>query len=144
VTEASILAELTDRLEIRELTARYNRASDTGDGEGFAATFTADGALVMAGKTLCTGSAELVAFAGKPRGTVHATTDPVLSLNGDEATQECTLLLFRKARDGSSVRLENTGRYEDELVRTQDGWRFRRRSVLFDANPPGTSAATTA
>lgn len=135
MTATSIVALLTDQLEIRELTARYNRAADAGDGEGFAATFTADGSLVMAGETLCSGEAELVAFAGKPRGTVHATTDPVLSVKGDEATQECTLLLFRTARDGTSVRLENTGRYEDELVRTKDGWRFRRRSVLFDASP---------
>lgn len=135
MTDAAILAELRDRFEIRELTARYNRASDTGDGEGFAGTFTADGVLVMAGQTLCTGAGELVAFAGKPRGTVHVTTDSVISLDGDEATQECTLILFRRARDGSSVRLETTGRYEDELVRTQGGWRFRRRSVLLDVSP---------
>lgn len=132
---AGQLEALTDRLEIRELTARYNLASDSGNGDGFAATFTVDGSLVMAGKTICSGAAELAAFAGKPRGIVHATTDPVILLEGDEAKQECTLLLFRTARDGSSVRLENTGRYEDELVRTADGWRFRRRSVSFHASP---------
>lgn len=135
MTDAAIAADLRDRIEIRELTARYNHAADAGDAEGFAATFTADGSLVMAGEMICSGEAELLAFASKPRGTVHATTDPVLTVAGDAATQVCTLLLYRRARDGTSVQLQNTGRYEDELVRTEDGWRFHRRSVLLDASP---------
>jgi hypothetical protein len=127
------LAHVIDQIDIRELTAHYNRAADAGDGDGFAATFTADGALIVAGETVCSGKEELASFAGKARGTIHATTDAVLTLLGDEARQECTLLLFRVARDGSGVRLQNTGRYEDEIVRTRQGWLFHRRSVVFHA-----------
>lgn len=126
---------LVDHFAIRELTARYNRAADDGDGAGFAATFTSGGLLEMGGTVMCTGTDELVAFAGKPRGTVHVTSDPLIEVRGDEATQHCTLVLFRRARDGQSVRLENTGRYEDSLERTPDGWRFSRRRVTFDAMP---------
>ena len=40
---------LLDRARIRELTARYNRCFDDGDPEGFAATFTEDGVMEVAG-----------------------------------------------------------------------------------------------
>ena len=40
---------LLDRAQIRELTARYNRAFDDGDPESFAATFTEDGVMAVEG-----------------------------------------------------------------------------------------------
>ena len=136
MTREQVTPELTDHLSIRDLSARYNRAADDADGAAFAATFTPDGRLDVGGKTVCTGSQQLAAFVAKPRGTVHVTADAVVELNGDEATQACTLILFRRSRDGQHVVLENTGRYEDELVRTPDGWRFAVRRITFHAAPP--------
>jgi hypothetical protein len=131
---------LADLVAIGELTARYNVAADDADGSAFADTFSADGVLEMGGAVVCTGSSELVAFASKPRGTVHFTTDPIVVIEGDTATQHCSLLLLRRARDGSSVRIETTGRYHDELVRTAAGWRFRRRTVTLHVVSKGGSS----
>ena len=50
-----------DKLEIRELVARYDHAIDSGDPEGWAATFTEDGS--WNGGVLVSGQAELLAFA---------------------------------------------------------------------------------
>jgi hypothetical protein len=126
------VGQLGDRLAIRELTARYNRAVDDGDGEAFASTFTSDGRLEVGTEMVCIGFVELAAFGGKPRGTVHVTSDAIVELDGEDATQRCTLVLFRRSRDGHSVSVENTGRYDDRLVRTGDGWRFRSRTVTLD------------
>jgi hypothetical protein len=40
-----------------------------------------------------------------------------------------------EARDRVGIAM--TGRYEDELVRMPDGWRFKRRKAILDVDPGG-------
>jgi ketosteroid isomerase-like protein len=128
--------ELADRIEIQELTARYNRAADDGDADALVAVFTPDGAMTMSSagqQRAFRGAADLHAMlGGRPPGiTVHATTDSIVELDGDEARQQCTLLLIRRLHDAGKASFR-TGRYEDRLVRTPDGWKFAERAVTID------------
>jgi len=131
-------AWLVDRTQVRELTARYNRAFDDGDPDAFAATFTEDGVMEIDGGPTTTGRAALADMVRHtPYGIVHVTVDAIVEVDGDRAVQDVTLLVVaRPARDAAPdkrrSRLQRTGRYHDELVRTPEGWRFARRSVVLD------------
>lgn len=128
---------LIDRTQIRELTARYNRCFDDGDPEGFAATFTEDGVMEVAGGFSTGGRQGLADMVRHtPYGVVHVTVDATVTVDGDRAVQDVTLLVLsrpaREAAAGTKTVLTNSGRYHDELVRTPDGWRFARRTATLD------------
>jgi uncharacterized protein (TIGR02246 family) len=132
------MAWLVDRARIRELTARYNRCFDDGDPEGFAATFTENGAMEVTGGPVTTGRdalAEMVRHT--PYGIVHVTVDAIIEVDGDRAVQDVTLLVVARPsadtpREKRGSRLQRSGRYHDELVRTPEGWRFARRTATLD------------
>ena len=127
---------LLDRAQIRELTARYNRCFDDGDPDGFAATFTADGVMEVAGGYSVAGREALAEMCRRtPYGVVHATVDATVEVEGDRATQQLTILVLHRPKPDADVRhstIERTGRYTDDLVRTADGWRFAKRAVVLD------------
>lgn len=132
------MAELTtpllaDRVEICELTAAYNRTFDQGDGDGWLATFTHGGELVVGGQASYTGQ-QLVDFCVERRGQFHhVTANPEISVEGDTAVQRCSLMLLSVADD--CLELVAAGRYVDELRRTAAGWRFQRRAVTLTRTP---------
>ncbi len=132
------LAWMVDRAQILELTARYNRCFDDGDPEGYAATFTEDGVMEVAGGPKTTGRAALAEMVRRtPYGIVHVTVDPIVEVDGDRAVQDVTLLVVARPApdapaDKRSSRLQRSGRYRDELVRTPEGWRFARRTATLD------------
>lgn len=129
------LEQLVDWTEIRELTARYNRAFDDQEAEAWAEVFTPDGTLEVEGGLSVTGRDALVAMCRSTGwGTVHITADPTITVDGDRATQTCTLVLARRERDPDRSEFQLTGRYVDELVRTDAGWRFRARHIKLDAS----------
>lgn len=134
----SELRWLVDRTKIRELTARYNRCFDDGDAEGFAATFTEDGAMEVAGGFVVEGRPALAQMCRSvPYGIVHVTADALVEVDGDRATQDVTVMVLQRPKpdagpDERTARLDRSGRYHDELVRTADGWRFSRRTVILD------------
>jgi len=132
------LRYLADRTTIRELTARYNRCFDDGDAEGFAATFTPDGAMEVTGGFVVVGREALAQMCRNvPYGIVHVTVDAVVEVDGDRATQDVTVMVLQRpkpdaAPDERTTSLDRSGRYHDELVRTEDGWRFARRTATLD------------
>lgn len=132
---------LLDRTQIRELTARYNRSFDDGDPEAFAATFTEDGTMEVAGGPCTSGREALAEMCRRvPYGVVHVTVDATVDVDGDRAVQDVTLLVLARPRGGADTevrhpRLQASGRYHDELVRTADGWRFARRTAVLDGGP---------
>ena len=128
---------LLDRAQIRELTARYNRAFDDGDPDGFAATFIEEGVMEVEGTFSVSGRdglAEMVRHT--PYGVVHVTVDATVEVDGDKAVQDVKMLVLSRpgpdAGAGARTTLSNSGRYHDELVRTADGWRFTRRTAVLD------------
>jgi uncharacterized protein (TIGR02246 family) len=129
----SAAIELADRSAIRELTARYNHAFDDARPEQFADQFTENGVFDISGKFVAEGRAALEETVRRiGYGVVHATTDAIIAIDGDTATQVCTLLVVSRTRDRQKQRLLGTGRYHDELRRTPAGWRFARRTFVMD------------
>jgi ketosteroid isomerase-like protein len=128
------LAVLSDRVAIGDLSARYNRAFDDGDVPAFVATFTPGGVIEEIGGDAHVGADAITAFVEREFDgtTVHATTDALVTVDGDVAHQRCTLILMLRKADRSAVSLFTTGRYDDELVRTSAGWRFTRRVIALD------------
>lgn len=123
-----------DQLDIHQLYARYNTAIDTGDAEGFAACFVADGKF-DAGMQVMDGQTAIAAFAAGTHkalpGLRHAATNLVIDGAGDRATGSAFLLAY-DTKGGFKVIM--TGRYRDELTKTNQGWRFAKR--LFSPDKP--------
>jgi uncharacterized protein (TIGR02246 family) len=115
-----------DRDEILQLMYRYNHAIDSGDAPGWAATFTADGVFDVAGR-LMSGRDELIAFASSVHGYRHTVVNPVIDVAGDAATVRAYFVVF------TGTALAGIGTYQDEVVRTPDGWRFAKRVSTPDA-----------
>jgi uncharacterized protein (TIGR02246 family) len=134
VTVEQDVGWLVDRAKIIELTARYNRCFDDGDVEGFAGTFTDDGVMEVTGSFSASGREALADMCRHtPWGTMHVTTSNTVEVDGDHAIQNVTLLVVsRPASKGDVPKLVGTGRYVDELSRTDDGWRFQKRSATLD------------
>jgi hypothetical protein len=58
--------------------------------------------------------------------TLHRMTNHVISVNGDEAAARTYIDAWIMSVDGASG-INALGIYDDELVRTDDGWRIARR-----------------
>jgi uncharacterized protein (TIGR02246 family) len=123
-----------DQLAIQRLYADYCYAVDDGDGPGFAACFTPDGALEAGPGDPVAGTVALTAFApavvlAMPR-LRHVVTNVSVDGAGDDATGRAYLYAYRAAEDGHQV--VSTARYRDTLRRTDGRWRFVRREVISD------------
>lgn len=60
----------------------------------------------------------------------HVTSNLVVEQDGATATSAAYLTLF-SVRDGTLTAL-STGKYEDELVRTDAGWKLAKRHIALD------------
>ena len=104
------------------------------NGEAFAETFTEDGILEMPGSDPIIGRDALTVsgntFPQLIEGVRHWTNNQVVEINGDSATASCYLLLMSA---GSPPNMMTTGRYSDELIKTDRGWKFTKRSVSLDS-----------
>ncbi len=135
-----------DKTEIRELVSRYNKAIDTGDADGYAATFTPDGEFVGIVGTF-KGHDELRAFAAdyavNPEmsdfaSAQHWVTNLVVDGDGDDATAFSHLMMVKPDGEHGSIIL--VGHYDDTLHRVDGAWRFTRRVVNATAFPGNTGA----
>lgn len=131
--------DVSDRFEIHELVARYNKAIDTGDAAGWADTFTEDGVFDgIAG--VFTGRAELEGFVRDyvtdPQfadwaASQHWTTNLVIDGDGGRAGVFAHVKMVKPEPGGGRIIL--VGWYEDEVVKLEGAWRFRRRTVRASA-----------
>ncbi|MCZ2109912.1 MAG: nuclear transport factor 2 family protein [Dehalococcoidia bacterium] len=123
-----------DILAITQLYARYNHAIDSGNGAGWAATFTPDGTFSSASGTF-TGTEQLTAFAtgfSQRLKARHWTNNLVIdgAENGG-ATGSCYLMLL--ALQEGKANILTTAIYKDQLVKAGDTWKFASRTVVGDA-----------
>jgi hypothetical protein len=134
-----------DRWGILDTVTRYFTAIDRRDFELLRRVFTADVDAVYEGVQVCGGLDALLAFVtgrGEIRLPVdvvdiqlsmHVIGNHVAEIDGDVARAESYALAHLVDRPTSGPRLRTRGlRYQDELVRTADGWRIRRREHLCD------------
>jgi hypothetical protein len=141
---SQLLSQISDQLEITDVLNRYSRALDGRDWALLESVFTPD-AVVEYGEYGSTniGPVEVGEHcAGGLEGldcNQHLLSNIAVEINGDEATSRCYLHaqhVFAGAPGGDFYFLG--GGYEDDLVRTDDGWRIkhRRLTVLWaDGNP---------
>lgn len=125
---------LEDKDAIREVLAQYCFRLDGGDFAGMAALFAEDGTWDTAfGKA--TGRAAIAelarsirarAGAERPR-AVHLVTNIAIDLAGDAARVRSNWMVMQNSADGPKI--GSGGAYDDEMVRTGEGWLFRHRKI---------------
>ena len=91
--------EAADWVEIYQLKSKYSWYFDTPDLEALMSLFTDDAMLDMGPYGLCSGAEEIRAMFGENISspdnnfpTLHATTNPLINISGDEATGQWFLL----------------------------------------------------
>jgi hypothetical protein len=132
-----------DNFEIQQLYAKYNIAIDSGDAEGWAATFTPDGVF-----NTFSGHDQLVNFIKNWRDKLNGATrkhwnnNLQISGNSKEASGYVYLMLVDVSTKPASIL--TTATYTDSLVKTKNGWRFTKRVTKGDLAPaaPTPPAAT--
>jgi len=125
-----------DYIDIQQLYARYNVAIDAGDAEAYANTFTADGVF-----NTFSGREAILGFARSYTGTNrrHWNTNLVITPTPEGANGTVYLFLL-----DVSVRPPAVGvalKYQDTLVKTAQGWRFKKRVTTPDGPAPATAQA---
>lgn len=123
-----------DLIEIQQLYARYNWTLDAGDAEGYASTFTPDGVF-----NNNVGHDAIVKFAntfhaGLGAHVHHWNTNLMILPTADGATGQVYLVLVDFANKPATIATSAT--YSDELVKTAQGWRFKKRATKGDVAPP--------
>ena len=120
---------MTDHDEIVALTIRYATAIDSRQYARLSTVFTADADLDYGEVGHWTGAAEVTEFMDLAhRGaanTLHRMSNQVVDVDGDDATARTYVDALILGPDGSGVNA--IGYYDDELVRTGDGWRINKR-----------------
>jgi SnoaL-like domain len=136
-------------MAVHECTAlmhEYGYRFDHGAGAAVADLFVDDGEWSAPAVT-CRGRAELIAFfrlrdAMTERVTRHVVTNINIEVqSADSATARSVAIEYRGTR-GTNGLVPDTlpaiiGDYEDEFVRLERGWRFRRRRVVIDFRRAG-------
>jgi hypothetical protein len=135
--KAAAMLTPQDYIEIQQLYASYSHALDKGLGERFAATFTPDGEFTSgrsAGRanetrTPLKGTERLTRM-GSEGGGRHFTANLVITPTSEGADGSCYLLLFNVRNVPATI--TETAIYQDNLVKTPEGWRFKKRVVWRD------------
>ena len=123
-----------DLIDIQQLYAKYNWALDAGDSEGYASTFTPDGVF-----NNNVGHDAILKFAdtfhaGLGSHVHHWNTNLMILPTAEGASGQVYLVLVDFATKPASIATSAT--YSDELVKTAQGWRFKRRATKGDVAPP--------
>jgi 3-phenylpropionate/cinnamic acid dioxygenase small subunit len=136
-----------DRLDIIDLLGRYAHAYDSGDREALGARFAEDAEFVIQGRvghvpSVMTGRDAIVEgliakrLVMQPEQRRHVATNFVVLEQTDGGARAASYLVLMATLDGPPRTLA-TGRYEDELVKCEDGrWRIRRRLAMPDSGVP--------
>ena len=128
----SELQYLSDYVAIRQLNAKYNRYADLADGVSYSNLFTSDAEFNIVGEGIYIGREQIAARCNATTTAVHVTTEPELDINGDTARQRVRMLTVLQDGKGTRNEFVASGWYDDELIRTEEGWRYHRRTVVLD------------
>jgi 3-phenylpropionate/cinnamic acid dioxygenase small subunit len=121
---------LTDREDIAEVLVRYATGIDRRDWPLFRTVFTDDCELDYGEIGTFIGVdavAEFMELSHSAAGhTLHRLTNQAITVNGDRAQARTYIDGLIMAADNKSG-VNAIGYYDDEIVRTADGWRIARR-----------------
>jgi anthranilate 1,2-dioxygenase small subunit len=138
----------SDHVDIQQLYAHYAFAYDTGATKEYAQMFTPDGSFVIVGGETYSGHqrlAELASGNGKKHrlSLNHFTTNVAVDPVPDGAVGRAYLAVI-DVRSGGERWVRSTGLYEDRLVKTPEGWRFKSRVYTRLPDPSGVFTPPTA
>ena len=127
------LQEISDRIEIQDLLARYTQAIDRRDWDGLDQIFTPDAHIdysAMGGEA--GGLAQIKEFLARVmpmfESTQHLLGSSVVDIDGDAASARTICHNPMVLRGGEDPHLILCGLwYRDKLVRTPAGWRISER-----------------
>lgn len=114
-----------DRSAITDLVAAYGVLLDREDYEGWVELFTQDASFEAFGRSF-DGHDGLRKMATSAPGGLHLAGLPLIDLDGDRATIRQSFVFVDAATHELRI-----GWYDDDVVRTAAGWRFRRRRTTF-------------
>ncbi len=142
------LRQVLDRLEIQDLMHRYSHMVDQRQwelmDEVFAPGATIDYESTGGQRGDYRPTLEWLDRALEPWPlNLHFITNLVVQLDGDRARSRCYFHapMGRVEEDGSQLVITNAGWYDDELVRTEAGWRIAKRdcrqTIMIGSLPEG-------
>lgn len=155
MNDAQKIQTLLDIVEIKELKANYCVLVDRAQAQGveeakkfaalFADEFELDLSQIPGGPDPMRTHESMINFFGEvlfeaTNWTFHSATNPILDVTGDSATGQWSLHA-QAVLAGTPVEappLNVFGEYDEEYVRTADGWKFAK--VLFRDQSPPTAA----
>ena len=118
-----------DLVAIRALVDRYSDAANRMNAKDMAAVYMEDGEVVAFG-TSYKGRAMIEDVFGQTIGLMavmnQICSGGVIEVDGDSAKARWTVTEYAKRKDIDQLDLF-LGNYEDEMVRTAEGWLFARR-----------------
>lgn len=134
-----------DRLEILQLIATYSHRADSSDSALFAECFTDDGEFhVRVGlpdESRFKGRAEIEQFHARAvasRGgaqTRHLQNNTLFLEQSENEARARTYLLVTRMQGENPPENMHTSVYEDTIVKTPQGWKFKLRRTLSDRKP---------
>lgn len=144
-SDADVLRELRDRVQIEDLMWRYTRALDTNDADTYASVYTADGQFV-AGTTATKGRDALrkmiadlrqraadAQAKGEPRRPplYHMTANERITFSDKDHARVEAYYITASAAGGPNapLRVVAVGRSVDDLVRVDGQWLIKMRNV---------------
>lgn len=130
---------MTDRDDITDVLVRYATGIDSRNWTLFRSCFTDDARFDYGGIGRWDSPEAITAFmrASHSGPSMHRLTNFAIDIDGDTATARSYVDAVVMGPRGIGA-VENFGWYDDQLVRTADGWRISfRRTVLHGARLPG-------
>lgn len=140
VGDATRVVSVEDRLAIQDLIARYAHYVDNGLGDAWASTFTSDGVLEYHGIPV-RGRDELAAFAAQDLGfyPTHFVGNTIMvQVAPDRVHARSMVIVAIRSKTPTPVEVHGltidaptetlgVGVYDDDIVKTEQGWRFKFR-----------------
>jgi uncharacterized protein (TIGR02246 family) len=139
---AARLKVFEDKAEIEALLLDYGRHLDDRNFAGYASLFAKDGEWVGGFGTVK--SADIKAFMEKAMGTqntaknYHLLSNFVITVKGDTATAWSRWAFVVPGERGAAI--SQAGRYDDELIRENGRWKFKKRTASNDTPGPRPAA----
>lgn len=131
---ASVLEE---KDAIHETIANYCFHFDGGEFDQWVNLFAEDGTFdagqrgVHKGREALRKFVKTVPLTGGSPMMKHCVMNEIIKVDGEKATAKSYIILVRSKGEGALVN-GLAGRYEDQLVKQGDQWRFQSRKVHFD------------
>lgn len=122
---------MLDEIAIQQTLNKYSEGASRADWNQVLATFAPDGIWEIPTfnaryQDHAVIQQVMAAFVGQMSYFVQINSPAMITVTGDKATARSLIRECGKYADRDEA-LEVLGRYDDELVRTADGWKFARR-----------------